>query len=705
VAVKRQDPYLDDSGRKVLVDFVSENYFPVLAAGPALRPEPMAVVSDRFWKRHFNSDPGVAGKIVRLNGQRFMVIAVAPRDFGGVTLPPPDIWVPLATYPQVMGDREILGAREGHWLAVAGRLKPGATLQHAQAEIAVLARNLEREHPETNKGFGVLVSPASWVNPRTRNNVVPIVALLMGSVGLVLLIACANVANLLLARALSRQKELGVRLSLGASRGRLIRQLLTESTLLSLAGGAVGLLATMWIPRILFAAATRPDLRSYDFDFDTPLSAAVLTYSLILSLVTGAIFGLAPALQFTRPDLSSALKDGGAFGTKLSRSRLRNTLMAGQVAFSLVLLIVSGLFARSVLRVNFIDPGFDSRGLLTLSFDPQSRNYSSAQTNEFYKKLLESAQLIRQVQSMSLVQSLPLGDGIRLDDFEIGGQQREVAFNIVSANYFRLLGVPALIGRSFEPTDKNGSPAVVMINESAARRFWPGQDPLGKRLRVRQSPADLQVIGVIRDFRDFHIASPPQPYVYIPVTQAGSFSGSDSTMQLLIRTNGDVRAIAPALRREAAALDRELHVTIQTIDQIVMLSMWPARVGAALSGAIGLLALALATVGIYGTIAHLVSQRRREIGIRIALGAQRVVVVGLVLRQALRLVGTGAAVGVAGALAVGRVLGEMLYGLSSFDALTFVLVPLFLVTVAMLATYIPALRAAKVDPMVALRYE
>jgi predicted permease len=704
VAVKRDDPYLDDTGRRVLADFVSGNYLTVLGTGPTLPDEPVAVISNRFWRRHFNSDPNVTGKTVALNGRRYAVIAVAPLDFGGITIPPPDVWVPLIPATKTFDYRP--DDRQGHWLAVAGRLKSGVTLEQAQAEMTVLSRRLELQYPATNNGFSVVISPASYINPRTRGNVVPVIALLMGAVSLVLLIVCANLANLLLARAINRQKEIGLRLSLGASRGRVIRQLLTESTLLALAGGAAGLVLTAWIPKIVFSAATRPDLALYDYNFELPLGSAVLIYSLLLSLVTGAIFGLAPAIQFSRPDLSSALKDYGAFGANVSRSRIRNTMVAGQVAFSLVLLIVSGLFVRSVLRASLIDAGFNTKDLLAVSFDPRSRGYSDMQADEFYRHLLERAKNVPQVRATSLVRSLPLGDDISLTRFEIEGQAVDVAFNVVSADYFRLLGVPTLIGRSLESGDTSGSPPVVMINESAARQFWAGQNPIGKHLREGKPGTDFQVIGVVKDFRDFHIATAPQPYIYIPKGQASRFQSLyGHRISLLIRTKGDVGTAVGALRNEAAALDRKLYVNVSTIDQVVALSMWPARVSAGISGAIGLLALMLASVGIYGSIAYIVSQRTREMGIRIALGAQRAEVVALVLKQALRVVSVGAVIGFAGGIAVSRVLGDMLYGLISFDVPTFVLVPMFLVTVAMLATYIPARRAAKVDPMEALRYE
>jgi putative ABC transport system permease protein len=328
------------------------------------------------------------------------------------------------------------------------------------------------------------------------------------------------------------------------------------------------------------------------------------------------------------------------------------------------------------------------------------------QADEFYRQLLERAKNLPLMRSTSLVRSLPLGDDISLTRFEIEAQALDVAFNVVSADYFRLLGVPTLIGRSFESGDKSGSPPVVMINESAARQFWAGQNPVGKHLREGKPGTDFQVIGVVKDFRDFHIANAPQPYIYVPKEQASRFQSLyRPRMSLLIRTKGDVRTAAGALRNEAAALDPKLYVNVSTIDRVVVLSMWPARVSAGISGAIGLLALMLASVGIYGSIAYIVSQRTREMGIRIALGAQRAEVVALVLKQALRVVSIGAVIGFAGGIAVSRVLGEMLYGLSSFDVPTFVFVPMFLVTVAMLATYIPARRAAKVDPMEALRYE
>ncbi len=701
VAARRADPYLDETGRRVLVDFVSDNYLTVLGMGPDLPNEPLLVISKRLWKSYFNSDPNIKGRAISLNGYTYTIIAVAPQDFGGITFPPPDVWAPLLqaakSFDYHLADPSARG------FDVAGRLAPETSLQQVHAELNVLAQRLQAEQSHTNKNVTVITSPASYLNPRIRNNVMPIIALLLGGAALVLLIICANLANLLLARAANRQKEIALRLSLGATRSRIIRQLVTETLLLAFSGGLAGLFLTVWLPSIAVHAVTPPDLAIYNYSFQIPLNHQVTLYSFLLSLATGLLFGLAPAVQFSKANLSSALKDGATSTADFRRSRLRNTLVASQVAFSLVLLIISGLFVRSVLRAARVDAGFDTANLVTISFDP--RAHTTAQVNDFYRQIEDYAKTLPQVRATAHAHTLPLGESAKTLTLETQNARRPSAINIVSTNYFDFLAVSTLVGRSFSAADVQAGPSVAVMNESAARLYWPGTSPIGKLLRA-DNGVNLEIIGVVKDFRDVHILREPEPHIYIPKTKGLLFEEPLGHRQrLLLRVDRNLPAALQLIRTEAARIYPKIHLDLSTIERIINLSIWPARVAAAISSAVGLLALALAAIGIYGSISYQISLRKKEMAIRLALGSQKRQLIQLMINQFMRTVLLGAMVGVAGGLAASSALGQLLYGLGTFDPPAFLTACLTLIAVALLATYLPARRAAKVDPMEALRYE
>ncbi len=544
----------------------------------------------------------------------------------------------------------------------------------------------------------------------------------MSVVGLVLLIACANVANLLLARASTRRREIGIRLALGASRGRLIRQLLTESVLLSALGGAVGLLLAVWMVDALRTYTPPANFLPFTLDFN--LDARVLLFTLLLSVLTGLVFGIAPALQASNPDLVHALKDEAiVLPGKGARQRfsLRNLLVVAQVALSLVLLIGAGLFLRSLWQAQRIDPGFNPENVLVMPLNINLLRYTKPQGQEFYRQVIERIEALPGVQSATLTRAAPLSGASRQSSVAVEGQESgDSAANSegggaiaesrrnttlaasIGLRYFETLQIPLLRGRDFTMQDREGAPGVAVVNETFVKRYLAGQDPIGKRISLNGAKGPwLEIVGLARDGKYLTLGEAPAPFVYQPIAQR-----HESGITLLVRTKTDPANFLAPVRREVQAIEKNLPITnLRPMTELIGNSLYAARMGAVLLGVFGLLALLLAAVGLYGVMAYSVARRTREIGIRMALGAQRGDVLRLVLYEGMTLVGVGILFGLAGAFALTRLLASFLYGVSTTDPSTFVGIAVFLAAIALVANFIPARRATKVDPMIALRYE
>jgi len=708
---------------QVVGQIVSGNYFEVLGVRPALGrfflPDedktpgayPVVVLGHGLWRRRLGGDPNIVGKTVLLNTQAFTVVGVAPEEFRG-TLPlfGPELWLPTMMWKQVVTGafREWFEERRPLIFDITGRLKPGVDLAQAQANLKTIGLQLERDYPEPNKGRNVTLVALSkaTINPGFRGQLIAIGALLMTVVGLVLLIACSNVANLLLARATARRKEIAIRLSMGASRGRVIRQLLTESILLGLLGGALGVLFAFWGLDLLWAY--RPPF--FPENVTRPaLSGTVLGFTFVISLLTGLLFGLAPALQASRPNVSAELKnEEQTLGRGFARVSFRNLLVVAQVALSLVALIGAGLFLRSLGQAQQIDPGFETENLAVLQFNLGTAGYDRVRGESFQRQLIERAESLPGTRSATLATMLPLaGGGLQRSVFPEGSEPTGsgtgvlVPVNAVGLRYFETMGIPVLRGRDFSEVDREGSSLVAVINETMAKRFWPNRDPLGARFRFFGDREPREVVGLAKDGKYFFLGEDPQPCAYVPLLQ-----NYDEAVTLQVRTDGEPAMVLGSVQREIQAMDRSLPVlNPRTISEVFSQSLWAPRMGAGLLGLFGGLALLLASVGMYGVMAYSVSQRLREIGIRMAMGAARRDVVRLVLKEGMSLVGVGVALGVALSLVAARLLSALLFGVGTADPATFTVTPLLLTLVAFLANYLPARRAAAVDPMLALRFQ
>jgi predicted permease len=712
---------------------VTGNYFDVLGVnavvGRTISPaedqtpnaHPVAVISHRLWQRRFNGADSVIGQQLSVNGHRFTVIGVTPAGFEGAELLETcDLYVPMMMQAVVRPPRggfsgemnpDLLGRRGGGWLRMLGRLKPGISLAPAQASITALSQQLAQTYPDTNRDRIVTLFPVSKVDPRGYRPLLSAATLLLAVTGIVLLIACANVANLLLARASARRKEIAVRLALGAGCFRLVRQLLTESVLLALLGGLSGVLLAVWAIEAL--QATPPPAGIFSFNLDFSLDLRVLGFAFALSLVTGIVFGLAPAWQAVRPEILPVLKDE-AYATVQGgrRFNLRNTLVVAQVALSLVLLLGAGLFLRSLQRMQSVDPGFDAERILTASLNIDLLRYTTAQSREFYRQVVERVAGLPGIERASLARVVPISGGGRQTNFFLDGQLETpdsarntnnpptCATNVVGPDYFETMGIALLQGRDFAAQDVEGSPSVVIINETFAHRYFSGENPVGKRMRVgAPNPTWREIIGVARDSKYRLLSEDPQPFIYQPLAQ-----NHETGMTLLVRTTGDPLSVAAAVRNAAHALEKNLPLNdLQPLSTLLESALYPARMGAVLLLILGLLALLLAAVGLYGVMAYTVAQRTREIGVRMALGAQTRDVLRLVLKEAMTLVALGLALGWLAGAALARLLSNFLFGISTLDAVTFVTIPVVLTVVALLASYLPARRAARVDPLLALR--
>ncbi len=696
---------------------VSADFFPTLGVnliyGRSFLPSedkagamPAVIMSYGLWQRRFGADPGLIGKSLSLKGtlgtRDFTVVGILPRDYAFYA--PAELYVPIGLW----GADEYLMKRENHDRTLAlARLKPGVGLEQARAQMETIASRLRQQYPETNTGFGVTITP---LRERVVGHVRPAVLVLLGAVGFVLLIACVNVANLLLARSTGRQREVAIRVALGAGRRRMIRQLLTESVLLALAGGLAGLLLGLWSSSAL-APLIPPG-------FPVQRSAIgdrVLGFTLLISLLTGIAFGLAPALHASKPDLNEALKEGGRTSTEsFGHHRLRGLLVVCEVALALVLLISAGLMIQSFRQLLRVDPGFNPRGVLTMGLDMSDPKYQTnpARFMAFNAQLLERVRAVPGVQYAGTVRPLPLGGGrstmpFYRDDRPVpSGENFPAAdWHAVSPGYFQAMGIRLARGRDFADSDNQNTLQVAMISEGLARRYWPDEEPIGKRLRIGTPEMGLPwftLVGVVGDTRPYGLEASAPAELYISCLQLGSWVD----MSLVVRTASNPLGVAAGVRDQVLALDKEMVLgDVQTMEQRLAGTLAGRRTNMLILGIFASLALVLAAVGIYGVMSYLVGFRTHEIGVRMALGAGRSDVLKLVAGQGLGLTLIGVGVGLAGAFGLTRFLASMLYGVRPTDLATFAAVSLGLMAVALLACCIPARRATKVDPMVALRYE
>lgn len=656
--------------------------------------ENVAVISHRFWQKHFNSDTNVINHTINLDGRSFMIVGVMPEKF---YFPSPEVelWTPVAFTAR---DAQNIG---GHYVSVVARLKEGVTIEQANAEMKAIAGRLEQQYPQYNTGSSAVVIP---LHNYTVREVRPALMLMLGAVGFVLLIVSANVANLQLARATARHKEMAIRAALGASRNRVIRQLLTESIILSLMGGALGLLIAYWGVDLLIAMA--PDIipRAHEIG----INQSVLAFTLGVSLITGIVFGLAPALQASKPDLNATLKEGGrTSGTDSRLFGLRNILVISEVALSLILLIGAGLMIKSFVHLLGVDPGFNPEKVLTMKISLPGEKYTDKQqVTNFYDQLLQRVSSIPGIESAGLMSLLPFEQRGYNFSFMIEGRstdQSEGAANLrwASPNYFNVMQIPLARGRLFNERDRVGAPGAIIINQELARRYFAGEDPIGKPIRIPMGEGIRgEIVGVVGDVRNY-LDAQPRPEIYLACLQ-----NPRNDLALAVRTSANQAAITAAIRTELNALDSDRPVSsVRTMEEWLATSIAERKFNMTLLAVFATLAVLLAAVGIYGVMSYNVAQNTREIGIRLALGAQPKDVLKLILGQGLILASLGIALGLAGAFALTRLLESMLFGVTTTDVVTFITLPFALIILAALACWIPARRATKVDPMIALRYE
>jgi predicted permease len=677
-----------------------------LAGTPDARPG--VVLSHGFWRDALRGDPSVVGGTLRIGGHDFAVLGVMPESFTGVRVGfAPALWIPVgpALRHASASTADSLERRDAYSLKTFARLAPGATLGRVNEELNRSAADPKGDNPHTFRALPLFTLPADQ-----RTLAYPVAGLLMGVVGVVLLIACSSVSALLLVRSVARRREIAVRLALGASRGRLVRQLLTESVLLALAAGGVALLLSLWTLDLLAALVHFPGDPMYPA-LDLSPDWRVFTFTLAVSLLTGVAFGLVPAVQTSRPDLVPALKDQvSVAGAEFRSSRLRNVLVVSHVALAALLLIVAGLFVKDLRVAYRADPGFDADRLLVFDTNLSLTGYSPEKALAFIDRLEERLRKAPGVESVSVARHTPISpkSETATDVGPAGGRpgvKFRTTLSAVGPDYFTTAGIPILRGRAIDERDVPGAPAVAVVNQALAEKLWPGEDPVG-RVIPGWSEGTLTVVGVARDSSYRVPGAPPAPHLYPSFRQEYRKLVHPYGMAVLMRAKGDARSLAEPVRREVAALDPSLALSgVRPLGEEVEKALWPLRTACSLFGAFGVLALVLAVAGVYGVVSYSVQLRRREIGIRMALGGSPGDLVRLFVRQGLGLVLSGVAAGTVLAFGLTRVLRPFLSGVGSADPETFLAVPALLTAVAVLAIWWPARRAARVDPMVALRYE
>jgi putative ABC transport system permease protein len=694
---------------------VTLNMFDLLGAQPMLgrtfepddaQParQDSVVLSYGLWQRRFGGNPSIVGQTIKLNSEIYTILGVMPPDYqlfvnnGSLTGARPELWAPM-----LFGNED--RTRRGRYAMAVGRLRQGVTLEQAQSQMTALGDALEKQYPDFNTGWGINLVP--FREQFTGEMRKPLLTLL-GAVAFVLLIACANVANLLLARAAARQKEMAIRLAIGASRGRIVRQLLIESTVLALLSGAAGLLLAMWGVDALVALGPKSLLPPGG----ARLNLVVLGFTMLVALATGVLFGLAPALEASRPNLNDALKEGGKTAASGGRAhRLRNLFVIVEVALALVLLVGSGLLIKSFARLQAVNPGFNAQNLLTVRVSlPYAKYHEEGQSGRFFREALERVRQIPGVRSASAINYLPFagpgagtGYSVAGRPFPRPGEWPVVDSRVCDADYFQTMGIPLIKGRTFSEREQMVKSHVVIVNETLARDMFPGEDPIGKRLLIQMmnDPPACEIIGVVGDVKHSGLDSQVRAMSYWPhVELAYPF------MTLVARTDGNPLAYVAAVRREVQALDNDQPIAnVYTMEQLISESVARARFSTTLLAIFAAVALILASVGIYGVMSYSVTQRTHEIGLRMALGADRASVMAMVIRQGMTLAIMGVGVGIIAALALTRLLASLLFSVSTTDPITFITIALTLTGVALAACFVPARRATRVDPMIALRYE
>jgi predicted permease len=705
---------------QVFGQIASGNFFEVLgppmAAGRTFRADedqtpgasPVVVLTYGLWQRRFGGDPRLVGQSITLNGRPFSVIGVTGEGFRGTaTIGGPELWVPLSMYREILSGQNIdfFNSRRALFYESVGRLKPGVTLQQAQANVEAIGKGLEEAYPTEFRGRSLRVRPLTegTFPPQFQQQLVLAGTLMMAVVGLVLLIACANVANLLLARATARRQEIAVRLSIGANRGRLVRQLLTESVLLAALGGLGGIVVAYWARAAIWSyrpVFLQPGVMDLDLD------GRVLLFTAAVSVLTGVIFGLAPALQGSRADLVTELKDRTSAPSGSRLISAKNVLVMAQVTLSFVALAAAGLFLRSLMNAQRIDTGFDGSRFAIMAINPGTQGYDEARTRELYRRVEERLSGVAGVEAVTLSSSVPLfGGGIARTVFRDGQDAKDprngrmAQVNQVSGTYFYTTKIPIVKGRAITAADRQGGTPVVVVNETMAAQFWPNEDPVGHTVQIFGIDTPWQVVGVARTIKYNFIGEEPIAYMYLPLEQN---HGSQVVVQ--VRASGDPSPVLGTVRRELQQMEPTMPLlNVSTYDTVIQQALWAPRMAASLLAIFAGLALLLAAVGLYGVLAYSVTQRTRELGIRMALGARDTDVRGMVVRQGVVLAVAGLVPGLLVSWLLSRAITRLLYGVNAGDTVTFVIVPVLLMVVAMLATLLPAWRASKVDPAEALR--